>query len=86
MSSLLGTRRLERASELVAIGPPFNVDELLVVEPTQDDCSDAATVSGAAAEGNRCDRRASPLALLPDPISSHELGWTGIEPRGVRTR
>ena len=79
-------RRLERVAELVASGPPLDVDQLVAIESTEHDPVGATATASPAAEGDGGDRRATGLELLPDRLGAQELVPPGPEPRLMDAR
>ena len=79
-------RRLEGVAELVAPTPAFDIDQLVAVDSAHDDPVDAPASSGAAAERNGGDRRATPLELGPHVVAREQFVSTRPESRLVDPR
>ena len=76
-------RRLEGVAELIAPGPPLDVDQLVALDSTQEDPLDAPAAADAAAERHRGDRRATPFELGPYVVARKQLVSTRAESRLV---
>jgi hypothetical protein len=79
-------RRLERVAELVASGPPLDVDQLVAIDSTEHDAVRATAAASPAAEGDGGNRRAECLECLPDRLAAQELAPAGAEPRLMDAR
>lgn len=79
-------RRLEGVAELVAPTPAFDIDQLVAVDSAHDDPVDAPALSGAAAERNGRDRRATLVEFGPHVIARQQLVSTWAQSRLVDLR
>jgi len=79
-------RRVERMAELVASGPPLDIDQLVAIKTAQHDPVGATSPPGAAAERNHSDGGAALLELVPDRGRRQELPPAWAEPRLVCAR
>jgi hypothetical protein len=76
-------RSRQSARQLVALPEPL-LDQSAVDQNRKHYREDAASLAATTGEADGGDLSATALELLPDLISSHELGRAGVEPRGVR--
>ena len=87
--------RLQRIRELIATGPPLDVDKVAAVDAAERDPPDRAAQAGATGERHRGHRRAAPLELGPHVAAADQLeaadsqpgghaAWNASRPEGVR--
>ena len=87
-SESIPDRRLERVAELVASGPPLDVDQLIAIESTEHDAVRATAAAGPAAEGTwQPSRRVPRVPARPTRRAGARAGPGGAAPDGcARTR